>query len=692
MPPITLIQTNFTAGEISPRLFGRVDLDKYRNGTALMQNMYPLPHGGATRRTGFQFIREVMGRDRVPGITWNLETGWSGSGAALSVSGSQTEASTARNTDAYPAGRVYEVSLTVSSYAAGALTIQSEGEGSTPITADGDYAARVKTGADGFVSLVADADFNASLADIKIREVGPKARLIPFEFSTEQAYVLEFTDLNMRVYCDGGIIVDDNEDPIEVTTPWTEDDLDRLSYTQSADLMDVVHPEVPPQQVSRTSPTEWAVNQTSFTWSGVTDDWNSTDGYPSCVTYFEERKVFAGSPKHPQRIWMSDSSDYNKFSKSTPLVDTDACVYTLSADQVNSIRALVSRSKLIILTSGGEWWMRGGSGTDQVTPKSVKTARSTTYGTKNFLPVTAGHAILFMQRDSRSVRELTYSFEQDDYIAPDVSILAEHLLRGHDVKAWAYQQSPGSVIWMAREDGKLLSLTYQREHDVIGFAHHETDGYFESLAAIYGDEGDELWTTVVREINGITTRYVERKTKDFEGETADSAFFVDSGLTYESDTPAKSFFGLEHLEGKTVAILADGAVIPSQKVIDGSISIPIEATQVCVGLPYESNLQTLNLEAGQPTAQSLKKNITSVTIRLFMSLGFKIGSDENNLQTVPFRKSKDKMNNPPALFTGDKEQVFSAGWNTEGRVYVRQDQPLPLTILAIMPKVQIEGG
>ncbi|WP_432735923.1 hypothetical protein [Maridesulfovibrio sp. FT414] len=694
---VSLIMTNFSAGELSPRLGGRVDLAKYSNGLALLENMFTHPHGGASRRTGFRFISESLGRELVPAASldastdWTAGSGWTIAGGKASSDGTQDGPSILSRDIGLSEGKVYEIVFSVSGRTAGELTVSAGGGAlSVPVAADGSYSFRSKCGPSASIEITADADFIGALDSLSVRETGPKTRLIPFEFSTEQAYVLAFTDKNVRVFKNGGIVVDKEGRPVEVSTPYAESDLEKLRFTQSADVMYLVHPEVQPYKLSRSSHVDWKMELVPFT--SAPEDWNSEKGYPSCVTFFEERLCFAASPGKPQTIWMSKSGSYEDFGVSSPVMDDDACTYTLSADQVNAIRWMISSKKLIMGTSGGEWWLAGGSSADMVTPNSVMVRRETTHGSASIPPVVVGGIMIFLQREGRTIRELSYSFEADGYVAPDLTILAEHLTRTNSITEWAYQQSPDSIIWMVRDDGMMIGLTYQREHEVVGFHHHSTDGRFRSLCSIPGPTQEEVWAVVERDVEGTTRTYVERMENQFAGESSRDAFFVDSGLTYDQELADTVFTGLDHLEGKTVSVLADGAVRPDVVVVNGSITLAAPARVVHAGLPFVSNMRTLRLEGGSMTggtAQGSMKRIAHVTVRLFQSLGLQVGYDGDHLERAPFRTSADKVGGAPSLFTGDYQVKFNRGYDRDGQIHIRQDQPLPMTVLALIPEVSV---
>jgi hypothetical protein len=203
----------------------------------------------------------------------------------------------------------------------------------------------------------------------------------------------------------------------------------------------------------------------------------------------------------------------------------------------------------------------------------------------------------------------------------------------------------------------------------------------------------ELWTIVKRTINGSVKRYVEYF-RPFEwGPDQEDCFFVDSGLTY-SGAPTTTLSGLAHLEGETVQVLADGAVHPDCPVSSGQITLQRSTTTAHVGLGYTSKLKIMPIEAGSATgtAQGKKKRIGKVTVRLHQTLGCKIGYDDDHLDVIPFRKAGDPMDAPPPLFSGDKEITYPKGWEKDAQPMVVQDQPLPLTVLAMIVPIHTSDG
>ena len=217
----------------------------------------------------------------------------------------------------------------------------------------------------------------------------------------------------------------------------------------------------------------------------------------------------------------------------------------------------------------------------------------------------------------------------------------------------------------------------------------QTHAIVESVATIPGDlDEDDTYIVVQRTINGATKRYIEYFSSFDFGEDVEDAFFLDSGLTY-SGTSATSISGLDHLEGEVVSILANGSSHPNKTVSSGAVSLDFEVTKAHIGLNYNSTLQTMRLEAGgtEGTAQGKTKRIHEAVLRLFRTVGANVGSSETALDRIPFRSSANPMSSSLPLFSGDKEVEFRGGFDTDGFIVVRQDQPLPMTILGVFPRL-----
>ena len=534
----------------------------------------------------------------------------------------------------------------------------------------------------------------------EVKDSSKKTRLIPFEFSTTQTYIMEFGDQYIRFYKDKGQIVSGGS-AYEISSPFLEAELFDIKFAQSADVMYLCHPNHEVRKLSRTGHTSWTLATVSFTQSGgASITISGANNRPSCVSFFEQRLVFANTNNNPQTLWFSKAGDYENFTTGSNA--DDAMIYTIASNQVNAIQYLKAVRTLVVGTSGGEFTVSA-DGTDaSITPTNVTIKRQSSFGSAGVDAIPAGNAILFLQKAKRKIRELAYNFDSDGYVAPDLTILNDTVTKSGIVQM-IFQQEPDSIIWCVRDDGELAGLTYQRSENVVSWHRHIFGGAFgsgkavcESAASISGVlTEDELWVIVKRTINGATKRYVECFSDfDFDETNATDFKFLDSHLNY-SGSATTTLSGLAHLEGQTVSILADGSVHANKVVSSGAVSLDRSVTKACVGLAYDSVLQTMRIEGGaaEGTSQGKTKRISKVVLRLFETVGVKVGPSLTTLETVPFRTTSSQLSSPvDTLLAGDKEIEFRDDYNSDGFIFVKQDQPLPCSVLAIYPTLVTSDG
>ena len=436
---------SFTAGELSPQMEGRTDFQKYFNGCTRLENFVVLPHGPVTRRPGTHHVAEI-------------------------------------------------------------------------------------------------------------KNSAAKTRLIPFEFSTEQTYVLEFGNQYIRFYKDEGQIQSGGS-AYEISSPYLTAELFDIKFAQSADIMYITHNNHTTRKLSRTGHTSWSLTEVEFTdgpyldinttsttmtpsattGTGITitasassfvstdvnrlinfsngnakitgftsatvvtanvlnnfdntnatADWklgafSTTTGFASCVSFFEQRLVFAATTSQPQTLFFSKSGDYENMTGGT---DADsAMVYTIASNQVNVIQALKATRTLIVMTTGGEYAVSSGSAQDAITPSNINIRKQSNYGSAGVDALSIGNATLFLQRAKRKIRELAYNFDSDSYQAPDLTILAEHITDSGIVQM-DYQQEPFSIAWCVRNDGVLAGFTYNRLQQVTAWHRHVLGGKSDSGKSI----------------------------------------------------------------------------------------------------------------------------------------------------------------------------------------------------------------
>ena len=414
--------------------------------------------------------------------------------------------------------------------------------------------------------------------------------------------------------------------------------------------------------------------------------WNQAAGYPRAVGFYQERICFASTPKEPQTVWMSKTGDYYDFGVSSPVVDDDAVSATLAARQVSSIRHFVPLSDLLLLTSGSEWKLSAGSKSDVVSPTSIAVSSQGYRGSSLIEPIVIGNMILFVQTQGSRLRDLGYTFESDSYTGNDLTVMATHLFSGHRIIDMTYQQEPDSVCWVVRDDGALLSMTYLREHEVVAWARHPTDGKVESIASVSGTSGDDVYLVVLR--GGV--RCIEMM-KTVPCTEAKEAFYLDCAVTVRSDSGVSSVTGLERLNGQSVSILADGSARNNAVVKDGTVQITPAAKVVHVGLPFASKLETLdlNVQRNDGTQLTRKVRVGAVSVRVENTRGLWAGTDEEHLLEQIDRTS-EPYGTPTDLTTADCRLTLDSRYDS-GRVVLVCKGALPASIMAIVPEVDLGG-
>jgi hypothetical protein len=257
-----------------------------------------------------------------------------------------------------------------------------------------------------------------------------------------------------------------------------------------------------------------------------------------------------------------------------------------------------------------------------------------------------------------------------------MTVMSSHLFQGHTILEWAYQQIPFACIWAVRDDGVLLGFTYLQEQQVAAWHRHDTDGLYESVCTIVEWNVDAVYVVVNRTINGQQKRYIERfDSRQFTN--VQDAFFVDAGLSYNGG-PVTTFSGLDHLDGQTVSILADGNVHPQQVVTGGSVTLEYAASVVHIGLPVTAEITTLNLSVAGQNIVDKKKQISKVSLICAASRGIMAGPDSSHLREYKDQSGVLGSGTPIPMQTGMFEILTPSAWGKNGTVVVQQADPLPL--------------
>lgn len=624
------VKTNFTSGQLSPHLYGRGDLGVYINGAKTLENVNIFPTGGVSRRKGLKMI--------------------------------------------------------------------------TP--------------------------------------VAKASRLLAFEFNTEQVYLLCFEPNSLKIFKEQELVS-------TLETPWNEEQLKKINWTQSADTLLVVHPDVEPQQISRNLAEVWLISpweyyskdglthcpyynfhqkkigitpggtvgsvilyahqdifderfigsririnkgegivtsyinpnqivvQVTKAFENVAPSYNWEEasfskrrGYPTSVTFHQDRMVIGGSKSLPNHLWLSKSSDLFNFDIGTGL-DDEAIDFAILSDQVNAIINIVSTRHLLVFTTGAEWMVSG----EPLTPSSIRLNRQTNVGSySNFSlpPQNVDGATLFLSQSGNQLREFLYTDVEQAYQARDLTLLSTDIIqRPRDI---VYHQDE-SILYIVLEDGSISCLTTYRSEEVNAWSKLRTKGNFTSIAVI----GDELYSLVERE----NKTYLEIMDKKYE---------VDCGIELHSDVPTNLWRGLDYLEGQEVAVIADGFTVGKFFVSEGSITIYDDANDIIVGLPFEHVIEPLPymVNGQQPYPPKAMRVIQGI-FRLLDSQTFRINIGHGYFD-VPLKKMyRDKILDAPiSSYSGDVE-LRALGWVRDMKKpmwSIKNDAPCSFTLLSAVAEVK----
>lgn len=416
--------------------------------------------------------------------------------------------------------------------------------------------------------------------------------------------------------------------------------------------------------------------------------WSAVRGYPSAITFFEERTIYGFTNSDQQDMWLSQTGEFEDFEAGTK----DADSFTLTLPTANRGRWLGSLEALIAGTSGDEWRIRSTAIDEALTPTNFSIKKQTEHGSADIQAMEVNEAIIFVDFVARKIREHTFSDPKQKYVSPDLTALAEDITSGGITSA-AVQKNPDSIIWFTIANSPyLISMTYEREQNVVAFAEHPLggDGIAESICITPGTDEDVITLTVQRTINGSTVRFIEEMQPRDWGSTTDAtdSFFVDAGVI---DTGGDTTIEIAHLEGETVVVLGDGAIQASKTVSSGIITIDEAADRVVAGIPYTYQVSPMRLDIATPigtTSGSIKK-ISEIVLSLFAAGGVKYG-DGTDTYNIDFRTTED-YDSPPDLFTGDVTVVFDGGFSTEDNIIISGSTPLPCTLRAIIARIEKTG-
>jgi hypothetical protein len=515
--------------------------------------------------------------------------------------------------------------------------------------------------------------------------------------------------------------------------------------------------------------------------------------FPGSVTIFQQRLMFGNTLNAPETVFASKTGSFFDFSTTPAARDDDSIQFTMAGNELRTIKHMLDLGDLVIFSDGAEHIITGNAN-GVLTPSGINPTSKTRHGSSTIAPVVTGGNAVFFQRRGSIVRDLNFDTIIDGYRGNDLTVFAPHLFDDFTLADRTYQEIPHSLVWITRTDGKLLCLTYVREHQIFGWTQHDLEGGEVETVASVADTNlnDEIvYMTVKRTINGKTTRYIEHlTTRQIIGEAVEDMIFQDSAIqidgtghfnpagftltggpawdetvtmTLTSDTAGtflatdvdnaivlhgtgadKVLFNIEgftsdtvvtghvekdvpaslqgvqttntdyyrktirfpltHLEGKQLSVLADGFVVANPNdpgavavtVLNGKATLDDAYCKISAGLPYTSDLETLDIDTAQSeTLIDKKKNVQNIHMAVEETRGLwacdgtlKPETDAvgpaTDLYELKVREA-EPYESPVDLKTGTVNINIKSRWTDGGRIFIRQSDPLPVTILALAP-------
>lgn len=690
------MQNSFNAGELSPRLVGRTDLNKYASGALEIRNLIVQAQGGVKHRPGTRFVQEVKDstvKSRLVPFVFsivqaymlefsnNLIRFYKDEGIITS-SGSPVELVTT-----YTTAEIAELDYRQT---VDALYIVHKDHPPAKLTRTSDIAWTL-----------ADVDFQDGPYLAENKSV---TTLTP---ASQTGDGVEITASAVTGINGGdGFKASDVGRLLRLKQGTSSDD-DRIGWAEIVTFTDTTHVDVDIKN--------------GFFDTNATADWRlgafgsaSDLLYPSVLVFHEQRLWLGANPGAAQTVYGSVIALFETFSPTdddAAVVDDNGIVYTIAADQTNVIQIMDSTRTMLLGTSGGIWPVQATTQLEPITPTNIQIKRSHVAGAAQVRPVHVDDLSVYLSATKRQVLSVGYEGDRDTYIAEDLTLLADHISQS-GIDEIAYAREPHSVVWCVRGDGVLVGLTNVNAQKVFAWHRHILGGSFgsgdavvESVAVIPSPDGDpssvgrtniphdQVWLIVKRTIDGATVRYVEFMEDDFsDTDVLEDAFYVDSGLTYNGAATA-TVTGLTHLEGETVQVVADGGAHPDRTVASGSITLDDSYSKVHVGLYSVAEGGGLTIEpiTQEGSARGRLKRIVSVILQFDRTLGGEVCSNPDLTAYDPifFRAAGDPMDTPPPLFTGGKRMVLECGWSRDARMKFRQPQPLPWNLMALIPMVEL---
>ena len=411
-----------------------------------------------------------------------------------------------------------------------------------------------------------------------------------------------------------------------------------------------------------------------------TTDWaeqsySSLRGFPSAITFHQNRLCFAGTIAQPDTIWMSKSASYYNFDVGDSN-DSDSIHLTASICEVQQIRHLVSNRDLQVFTASSEMYVPAFQD-KPITPTNAQVRRQTPFGSDSIRPQVLDGATIFVQAGGSIVREYLFTDSEEAYTAVPVSSLSSHLIDNPVEMNTFYGavDRSESYVFIRNASGKMAVFNSNRAEQRAGWAEFTSQGLFHSTVTI----DDRVFANVAFPMGNDTTRYVLCELK------ADSN--MDMSKTYTATSTNNGIFTVssDFENGAVVNVVSGNNYIGEFTVSGGNIDVSaVEGLNTAeIGYKFDVTLKTnpidTNTQAG-PVSGKIR-SLASVIVDLNSTLSISV-----NGTNLVIRQVTDDLSQEQTAVTGRKEFRLM-GYGRTPQVTISQSAPLPLQVNGLIAEL-----
>lgn len=728
MSKLNVVQNNFTAGELSPSMFGRFDYARYNNGAKTLKNVIPMIQGGVKKRGGTEFIggsiSAATNKYRIVPFVYDSNTAY-----ILIFDGTYIRFYKDK-TAVFSGGSPYKIAFSLSTTARENFKyIQI---GNKLILVDGETYPRYieRLGETNWVTgyleyevpPTIEGEFknfgfcNETLAyatsQITLGSTGTGGWLasdVGRQVQFDDGSLVTITNIVSTTVADVSNIVTPSvatyaaktwrllDSPqTSLSIPFAASKITTCTATAAAfRAIDVgriiITPDAAYKITAYTSSTVVTVRiletKISTTDTPAAGAWTlesfvfSADyGFPKAVTFFEGRLIFGGLTNLPTNIWASKSGQQKNFRLGT--ADDSAFSFDLASGRNEQIVSLASDKTLLAFTYDSVISLNGGN-SDPLTPTNVQKRVQSSRGCNNLAPILADNSLIFVQRNNKKIVNIKYDANSYGYFDSELTVICDHLLDNNlTIVDMAFSQEPYSIIYFVLSDGSMITCTYYQQEQVVAFAKHEMQNSSIAAVGVIPYNGiDKVWLLVNNNINGVDSYYPCVLNYDL---TMDDVVTVDN-----TGSPTNTFSDSRKLYDDYVHVIADGIYLGEYSTnSSGTVILPNDYEVVQMGTMFDPIVTLLPIQFANPNAMlGYNQNINRVALQFLNTQTAKLNDEP--IEFVEFGTSV--LDEPLPLFTGVKV-IDQYGILQDGKeMTITQDEPLAFHLLSILRVIDVNN-